>query len=298
VRVLDCIVIGAGPAGLTAAIYLARYRRDVLVFDSGKSRARWIPESHNCPGFPGGISGPELLRRLRAQLEQYDTETITQCVVSISRDANGFKVFDAAGTEYSARTVLLATGIVDVLPSSAHIEAAIKNGIVRLCAICDGYEISDQRIAVYGPSIAAVRHAIFMRTYSTRVTAVSSAEGGLDETTCRKAGDLSIKLIQHPAELQITAHSCNVVDSLGERHVFDGVYPVLGSNAQSQLAVALGAETDDNGELRVSPQQMSTIDGIYVAGDVVSAINQIAVAVGHASVAATAIHRQLPTNNR
>ncbi|MGH8171949.1 MAG: NAD(P)/FAD-dependent oxidoreductase, partial [Rhodanobacteraceae bacterium] len=128
----DCIVIGAGPAGLTAAIYLARYRRKVLVFDGGKSRARWIPESHNCPGFPGGVSGPELLGKLRAQLEQYEAQTISQCVVSIARAASGFTIVDAAGTAYGARTVLIATGIVDVLPRSAHIEAAIENGIVRL----------------------------------------------------------------------------------------------------------------------------------------------------------------------
>ncbi|MGH8172188.1 MAG: NAD(P)/FAD-dependent oxidoreductase, partial [Rhodanobacteraceae bacterium] len=167
-----------------------------------------------------------------------------------------------------------------------------------LCAICDGYEISDQRIAVYGPSAEALRHAIFMRTYSSRVTAVSNTDDAPDETTLRRARELSIVFIRHPAELEITAHSCNVVDALGQRHEFDGIYPVLGSKAQSQLAVALGAETDENGELRVSSDQMSTIDGVYVAGDVVSAINQIAVAVGHSSIAATAIHRKLPINSR
>jgi thioredoxin reductase (NADPH) len=66
----DCVIVGAGPGGLTAAVYLARYLRDVLVFDDGRSRALWIPRSHNCPGYPEGIPGPELIDRLRRQAQR------------------------------------------------------------------------------------------------------------------------------------------------------------------------------------------------------------------------------------
>jgi thioredoxin reductase (NADPH) len=137
-----------------------------------------------------------------------------------------------------------------------------------------------------------------MRTYSRSVSAIASEHGAAEEATRRRAADLAIDLIAHPASLRIDGDSCDVVDAAGDRKTFDAVYPVLGSKSQSQLAVALGAEVDDNGELLVSRQQMSSVQGIYVAGDVVSAINQIAVAVGHASIAATAIHNGLPMMSR
>jgi thioredoxin reductase (NADPH) len=294
----DCLIVGAGPAGLTAAIYLARYRREIVVFDSGRSRARWIPESHNCPGFPGGISGLDLLAKLRRQLAAYDVDVVERSVVSLSRGPDGFTAIDDSGAVHAARTVVLATGIVDVLPDSPNIEAAIRNGVTRLCAICDGYEVTDRRIAVYGPANAALRHAIFMRTYSMQVTAIAADGEAASDTLLEEAAALSIELVVHPAALRLREDGCEVIDAAGRSRGFDAVYPVLGSKAQSDLAVALGAEIDDNGELRVSAMQMSSVEGLYVAGDVVSAINQIAVAVGHASIAATAIHNALPKKTR
>ena len=79
---LDCIIVGGGPAGLTAATYLRRLHRHVVVFDDGRSRARWIPESHNCPGFPMGVSGTELLRRLRDQASTYGPRFTTRGLTS------------------------------------------------------------------------------------------------------------------------------------------------------------------------------------------------------------------------
>lgn len=112
----DCIVIGAGPAGLTAALYLNRFYRDVTVIDAGKSRARWIPRTHNCPGFPDGLSGDELLQRLRTQAVEYGTEVTQATASQMERVDGGFRVTDARGEQYYGRTVLLATGIEDVLP--------------------------------------------------------------------------------------------------------------------------------------------------------------------------------------
>ena len=87
--VCDCAVIGAGPAGLTSALYLARFHRRVIVFDGGNSRARWIPESNNCPGFPGGISGTTLLQRLCAQLAGYEVTVRRTFVESLRPKGNG-----------------------------------------------------------------------------------------------------------------------------------------------------------------------------------------------------------------
>src|SRR4051812_42037691 len=207
---VDCLIVGAGPAGLTAAIYLARYRRNVLIFDGGNSRARWIPKSHNCPGFPGGISGDDLLAKLRLQLGEYDTPLIARRVVALTKEADGFTATDDSGTRYRSRTVILATGIVDVLPDVENIESAIHGAVVRLCAICDGYEVSDKRVAVYGPPDAALRHAIFMRTYSRNVSAIASEHGSPDKATLRRAAELSIELVEHPVTLQVRENACEV----------------------------------------------------------------------------------------
>jgi thioredoxin reductase (NADPH) len=294
----DCAVIGAGPAGLTAALYLARYRRRIIVFDAGRSRARWIPESHNCPGFPGGISGVALLEKLQEQLAQCET-TIRPCVVTeLLRTETGFVVTDINGEHVHASTILLATGIVDVLPDVDWIEDAIRARVVRLCSVCDGYEAMDKRLAVYGPSASMLDHAMFLRTYSRDVTIVSSDGLDLDDRQAERAGKASIRFLQRVTDFRFDGRVCAFISPGADEYLFDSVYPFLGSRAQSGLATALGATADENGELRVGRNQMSSVPGLYVAGDVVSALNQISVAVGHGGVAATAIHSMLPRNPR
>jgi thioredoxin reductase (NADPH) len=105
---LDCLVIGGGPAGLLAAVYLGRYRRSVQVIDAGESRAAKIPESHNYPGF-FGIAGPELLCRLKAQARQYGAELVSGRVTSLRKEDETF-VATCSGSDVSARFMLLATG--------------------------------------------------------------------------------------------------------------------------------------------------------------------------------------------
>src|SRR5215210_5599305 len=106
----DCLIIGGGPAGFTAAIYLARYRRKVLVVDDGHSRAELIPESHNYPGFAGGITGPDLLRALREQAQRYGAVLRHGRITDLQIAADGF-VARCDGEQLSASKVLLATGI-------------------------------------------------------------------------------------------------------------------------------------------------------------------------------------------
>ena len=132
---MDCVIVGAGPGGLTAAIYLARYVRDVLVLHDNRSRALWIPRSHNCPGYPDGIPGPELVDRLRQQAERYGASFRQERVEALRRCEDGsFSV--VCGSDASiAKCVLLATGAEDVQPPIAGIEDAIRRGIVRNCPI-------------------------------------------------------------------------------------------------------------------------------------------------------------------
>lgn len=294
----DCAVIGAGPAGLTAALYLARFRRSVIVFDGGPSRAQWIPESHNCPGFPGGISGERLLKRLRAQLSGYEADIRAERIEGLKRKDRGFLLVGADGHPVAARTVLLATGIIDTLPLVDWVDAAIEAGALRLCPVCDGFEASDQRIAVYGDGEPALDHAKFLRTYSADVTLVCSDGRPLDGAQSRRAASLGVRVITHSGEPRFDGHRCSFGLADGTLETFDSVYAFLGCRAQSTLAEAIGAESDENGALRVRRDQMTTVDGLYAAGDVVSALHQISVAVGHSGVAATAIHNALESNPR
>ena len=299
---LDCLVVGAGPAGLTAATYFARFHRDVVVVDAGRSRARWIPTSHNCPGFPFGVAGPALLHKLREQATNYGVRIVDDTITSLRRDGGDFIAGSASGACWRASHVLLATGIVDRLPPIADIERAIAAGVVRLCAVCDGYEASDERIAVYGPIGEAIGHAVFLRTFSRRVAAIASDDATADAAALALAARARVEVLPRPSRLRHDATRCLVefpdaATGAGARD-FDTVYPVLGGDAQSGLATALGARVDDNGELLVDEKQQTSVDGLYAIGDIVSALNQISVAVGHAAIAATAIHNRLPHNFR
>jgi thioredoxin reductase (NADPH) len=145
---LDCLIIGGGPAGLVAALYLGRYHRRTCVVDAGESRAALIPESHNYPGF-NGIGGPELLLRLGEQARRYGAETVKGVVSTLRRRDDGVLVARGhSGLEIHARFVLLATGLVDECPRVEGDDQA--SAAVRFCPVCDGYEATDKEVAVVG----------------------------------------------------------------------------------------------------------------------------------------------------
>lgn len=298
----DCLIVGAGPAGLTAATYLARFRRDIVVVDAGHSRARWIPASHNCPGFPFGVAGNELLARFRTHAEKYDVRIDDGRIDRLERDGEGwFLSWDHDGTRRRARYVILATGVVDRLPELEGVEEAIACGAVRLCAVCDAYEARDDAIGVFAPLEEAVGHASFLRTFSRQVVAIETGE----TVTQARRGELEVQaleagvqLLGPPRRLALAEGACRIEYENGRQLALDTLYPVLGSDAQSSLALALGARCDDNEELVVDSRLQTSVDGLYAIGDVVSALNQISVAVGHAAIAATAVHRRLPPNPR
>lgn len=299
-QLLDCLIIGAGPAGLTAATYLARFHRNVALVSAGDSRAHYIPVSHNCPGFPFGISGTELLSKLAAQAAQFGVDVVDARVQRIESAQDQF-VAHSDHQSWSARTVLLATGIVDHLPPVRSIEQGIAAAVVRICAVCDGYEARDDRIVVYGPPASVIPHASFLRTYSNRVSVVLSEPGELMPADRELATELAVPVLPPPTSIKLVKDAarkiigCEVVWP-DRRECFDTLYPVLGSDAKAGLATALGARVDGTGELIVDATLQTSVDRLYAAGDVVSALNQISVAVGHAAIAASAIHRRLPLN--
>lgn len=289
----ECIVVGAGPAGLTAAIYLARYRRRVLVFDSGESRAALIPRSHNCPGFPEGIPGKDLLARLRDQLESYGVTVQRSRVESLTpRASGGFSVM--ADRARTAAMVLLATGMQDVQPQIDNLRQALRTGHLRLCPVCDGYEVIDKSVAVYGPIDKALEKALFLRPYTDRLTVLLTHAAELNDMQKEQARGEGIRILGSPVA-DLTFHGDEVAADLvdGSRHIFEVLYPSLGSSVRSDLATQLGAKCSSEGYIETDSHQRTSIAGLYAAGDVVNELNQICVATGHAAIAATAIYNEL-----
>jgi thioredoxin reductase (NADPH) len=292
----DCVIIGGGPAGLTAAVYLARYRRRIVLFDAGDSRAALIPESHNYPGFPEGVSGPGLLSALRKQAETYGITLISAPITELKREGGGFAA-KFRQDEVKSRFVLLATGIVDESPDLPGIKEAIAKGSIRYCPVCDGYEATDQRIGVLGHGDEASSKAKFLRTYSNDVTLLSLDErSDKNEEMAKSLREAGVKVAGPVRVIEHGGDEIRAVLQAGQTLSFDVVYPALGCGVRSELAVALGAKTNDVGCLEVDAHQRTTVDGIYAAGDVVSDLHQIAVATGHAAIAATHIHKSLPDN--
>ena len=288
----DCLIIGGGPAGLTAALYLARFRRSVLVIDGGKSRAAGIPRSHNHPGFINGISGSELLRTLRTQAEGYGAVIKPGTVLSLRPEANGFTAETTLGT-VDALSILLATGITDKCPDLEIMDSTAVKSTVRYCPICDGFEAINKRIGVYGPLDEAASKARFLRTYSPFVTLVPTAAD--DGAKVRGSTEFAVAS-SHATRIVAAGHGIEVALADRNKLEFDVLYPAVGCHVHSDLATALGAQSNSSGCLTVDGKQRTTIDGIFAAGDVVSDLHQLVVAEGHAAIAATAMHNSLPPN--
>ncbi|HEX2512980.1 MAG TPA: NAD(P)/FAD-dependent oxidoreductase [Xanthobacteraceae bacterium] len=293
---LDCLIIGGGPAGLTAANYLARFRRNALLVDEGQSRARLIPETHNYPGFLG-ISGMDLLATLREQAEENGAR-LQEGRVEELRKADGVFIARVGNTEIRAKRLLLATGIIDESPDLPGLKDAIYRGALRFCPICDAFEAMDMRIGVLGPARSAAGKAQFLRAYSREVVVLPIDEPDKADKEARALAQAGITLEQRVVDVARSGEKIVAVFADGRRLRMDVLYPAMGCEVRSQLALALGARCNDIGNLHVDDQQRTSVEGLYAGGDVVTDLHQISVATGHAAVAATAIHNSLPRNYR
>jgi thioredoxin reductase (NADPH) len=292
----DCIIIGAGPAGLTAAIYLARYHLSIRLFDSGESRAAWIPTSHNHAGFPEGINGKDLLDRMYRQAHQYGAVREEKTVTHLAKTGECFTVGTDSGT-YTARSVLIATGVVnrrpDSLPEDVH-DAALSAGLLRYCPVCDGYEVTDKRVAVVGTGDHGTAEALFLRGYTADLTLVSPhGDHDLDDECSAKLDDAGIVRVAGPCG-EWTIEGDRIAFATAEgRMAFDSVYPALGSHVRSELAELAGARTTDVGCIVTDDHLETSVPALFAAGDVVLGLDQISHAMGQAGVAATTIRNHL-----
>lgn len=289
---VDVAIVGGGPGGMTAATYLGRFLRHCIVIDAGDSRARYIPESHNCPGFPQGVAGVELLRRMRMQAEAYGASVSKARVNRIEARAGGFTLSSDA-RQWQARLVILATGLADRLPDVPWAADAIACGALRLCAICDAFEARDRRIGVHGPGAGIGGHASFLRAYSSQVSMLPS-DNDVDHPAIDEARQQGARLLPGGGRLTFDGTRCSYQLDGQAPETFDTIYPYLGYRGRNALLRGLDLDMRDDGELAVDSYQRTGVPGIYAIGDAVSGLNQISVAVGQAAVAATHAHNALP----
>ncbi len=291
----DCLVVGGGPAGMTAGLFLARFRRRVAVLDGGESRASSIPRTHNHPAFPGGINGEALLSRMRAQLAEYGATLMLGAVVEVAREPGGFALRQGERS-LKTRYLVLATGVRDRLPPVADAEAHVRNGTLRQCPICDAYEVIDKRLAVIGALKCSAGEAIFLTTYTHDVTLVTLGEkpewGAEDAARLEAAG---VRVEERPAAgIRVEEGRGARLDFTGGDGLgFDALYSGLGIEPRTGLARALGVRLTEDARIITDARQRTSIEGCFAAGDAVTGLNQIAVAMAQGEIAAVNIHNSL-----
>ena len=295
--IFDCLIIGGGPAGLTAAIYLARFHLDIMIVDAGKSRASSIPCSRNVSGFTDGIEGKELLRRMREQASKYGAKIQAEFVTRLERDLDTglFTATWGSGCA-TAPAVLLATGVTNRRPpmdEDLH-DRALARGLVRYCPICDGYEVTDKRVGVIGSDHHGVAEAMFLRSFTSNLVLIAPDKalqlGSEDQKTLKEAG---IECVDGPAQAVAISKDCVVIDTAQGQYIFDSIYPALGSDRHTQLASMVDADLSNDNCIKVDSHQRTSIPGLYAAGDVVIGLDQISHSMGEGGVAATAIRNDL-----
>jgi len=291
----DCLIVGGGPAGLTCGIFLARFRRSFVLADEGQSRAAWIPASHNHPAFPHGINGCDLLARMGSQLTRFGGFRRIAHVSSVSRQPDGLFYATLDNQTLISRTVVLASGVIDKEPPLPDAPDWVRRGLIRQCPICDGYEAIDRQIVVIGHGQQGIGEALFMRTYTAKITLVTL---GIDpDAVARQRHALmagGIKVVE--CKLESIAVGADRLARLcfadGTVLRSDTVYSALGVIPRSEFAAALSLAMEE-GRIITDKHQRTSVDGCYAAGDIVTGLNQLAVAMAQGEIAAVDIHNRL-----
>lgn len=292
----DCIVLGGGPGGMTAAIYLARMNRTTLLVDGARSRARLIPRSYNHPGFPGGVKGRDLLARMREQIAEFDVPVAEGEAAGLERTADGFFKMEIGGRPVLGQNLIFATGLEDNMPPFEHAHDLVREGYLRICPICDGYEIAGRPAVVIGATMRAVAEARFLKSFTDTIAIATLGEAlQWDEETTTALEAEGIEVVDATLTAVTKAGDDEMDMRFDNGRRFDGVvvYTALGVRPRSQAAAQLGVRLEEDGRINTGPHQETNVEGCFGVGDVVTGLNQLGVAMAHGEVAAVAVHNRL-----
>ncbi len=287
----EVMVIGGGPAGMSAALYLARYNRRVVLFDTGHGRSSWHQINHNYLGFPGGIAARDLRNRGRQQLAEYEQVTILEHKIeALRRENERFCATGQAG-EWSSIAVILCTGVVDHYPHFDGWQEYVGRSMFW-CITCDGFGCKDARVVVVGNTSDAACEALQLRRFTPHITVVTdSAECGISELFKERLRTAQIPLIHDTIVAAEgndgTFHAITL--SRGHRLELDQLFSQHGATANTKLARDVGVLVAETGFIHVDSEQKTNVAGFYAAGDVTRLhSHQVSTAVHEGGQAASA----------
>jgi thioredoxin reductase (NADPH) len=293
----DVVVVGAGPAGLSAALYAARFCRSTLVLHDGTARAARIPLTHNAPGFQEGIAGPDLIERMTRHATNFGAKFAEAHVASATRADGAFELHADDGRTWTARALILATGVtMNQIPIDERLhELALKFGVLRYCPVCDGYEHRGKRIAVVGCDVSGAAEALFLRQYSTDVTLLPQHTAELTDEERQDLASAGIRTLETPVASYEPVKGAMrlLLEGESKPHEFGVLYAALGTRPRNRLAKSLGLPVDDDGKVGGDAPFGTDVEGLFCAGDLVHGLDQISVAMGQGAIAATRAHNWL-----
>ena len=291
-KIWDVIIIGAGPAGLTAGIYTSRHGHSTLILHSGKIGGRAL-EAHmieNYPGFPQGLTGAELMKLFHEQATKFGVEIKLETVIGLS-DAGDYKIVSTRGGYHQGKTVVIATGI-QRKQLSVPGEMEFKGRGVSYCAICDGPFFKEKVVAVVGSGNEAVIDALHLTDTASKVIAIPGKKGYSENYP-----ELAALRLNPKVEV---LEGCDIAEIIGGEFVtnlkltggkvenidVDGVFILLEHVATSNILVEAGVDADEGGCVIVDRSQQTNIPGVFAAGDCSCLGWQVITAAGDGAKAA------------
>ena len=293
-NIREVIVVGGGIAGLSAAIYLGRAQRDVLVIDSGHSMAKWEPVVQNYLGFPNGVGGEELLKNGRTQARRYDACIIRDEIKTVSARKSIF-VLKGKRKTYRTKRLLVATGIFHLPPEIPGVKQCLGHSMF-FCKDCDGHRVRGKRIAIIGANNEAVEYALGMLDYSACVViATNGRRPHWDKKHARWLAEYEIPVaFKRIRDVDHKKRRIRALEFTGEKSVkTDYIFTTRGDIFHNQLAKKLGARLDSDGQIKVDQCMRTSVPRLYAAGCVTPANCQMIIAAGQGAAAAQAINRDL-----
>lgn len=288
IMVYDCIIIGMGPAGLSAAIYLSRANKKVLVI--GDYNKIWNKDVviNNYFGT-GQVRGDELMEKGLSQAKGFGAEIILGLATKASINEKGLFIITAEGKEFIGKKLIIATGSAAVKKEIVNQEDFIGRG-VSFCVPCDGFFFKDKKVGVIGSQDYALSEAIELLNYSKDVTLLSNGKDLLfDKKLLEKNG---IRFDGSKIERIIGDKKVAAIKTLNGEKAFDGLFIASGSADSNDLARMLGVIVED-GKIIVDSSMKTNIPGVYAAGDCTKGIGQIATAVSKGAIAGMAATKEV-----
>jgi thioredoxin reductase (NADPH) len=287
----EVLVVGGGPAGLSAALYLARYNRKVALFDAGQGRSTWHQVNHNYLGFPGGVPARRLRELGREQLADYAEVTVLERKVEAMRRDGELFVAESQAGEWRGRAVILCTGVIDHYPHFEGWDEYVGRSMFW-CITCDGYGCKGERVVVAGNKDASAAVALQLQRFTDKITVLTDSQecliGAEFQERLRRAG---IPLIHDKiAEAIGSGGRFEAIRTKGGRRIeLDQLFSQQGATPQTKLAEDLGVRLSRNGYIETDSEQKTSVPGAYAAGDVTRLhSHQITAAVHEGGQAASA----------